>query len=51
METYRRRADYGSGEIERETEELIERTEAFLDVTSAIVAGRDDADQSDGSGS
>lgn len=30
MATYRRRVDYGSGSVERETEELLERTGAFL---------------------
>lgn len=31
METYRRRVDYGLGGVERDTAELLERTEAFLD--------------------
>lgn len=31
METYRRRVDYGSGDVERDTEELLQRTAAFLD--------------------
>lgn len=31
METYRRRVDYGSGSVERDCDDLIERTSAFLD--------------------
>lgn len=31
METYRRRVDYGSGEVDRDVEELLEATDAFLD--------------------
>lgn len=31
METYRRRVDYGSGSVERETEELLRRTTEFLE--------------------
>lgn len=30
METYRRRVDYGSGDVERDSEELIQRTATFL---------------------
>lgn len=30
MGTYRRRVDYGSGAVERDTEELLERTAAFV---------------------
>lgn len=31
IETYRRRVDYGSGGVERETEELLGQTRAFLE--------------------
>ena len=31
METYRRRVDYGSGSVERDTEDLLQQTAAFLD--------------------
>lgn len=31
METYRRRVDYGSGTVERATDDLIAETRAFLD--------------------
>lgn len=36
METYRRRVDYGSGGVDRETEDLIERTASFLDALRPI---------------
>lgn len=31
METYRRRVEYGSGGVERDTESLLQQTTAFLD--------------------
>jgi uncharacterized protein (UPF0332 family) len=37
METYRRRVDYGSGEVERATEELVDDTAAFLDAIEAVL--------------
>lgn len=40
METYRRRVDYGSGGVERATEDLLEQTTVFLE-TMRDVAGRD----------
>lgn len=39
METYRRRVEYGSGGVERGTEELIEGTAAFLDAMRAAIEG------------
>lgn len=36
METYRRRVDYGSGGVERDSDDLIERTTAFLDEMRGI---------------
>lgn len=36
METYRRRADYGSGSVERDTDDLIRQTTDFLDVMEKI---------------
>lgn len=40
METYRRRVDYGSGSVERDTEDLLQQTTAFLDAMRQIT-GRD----------
>jgi hypothetical protein len=40
MRTYRRRVDYGSGGVERDAEDLLERTAAFLDSMGQI-SGRD----------
>jgi uncharacterized protein (UPF0332 family) len=37
METYRRRVDYGSGGVERETTDLIERTAEFLATVQPVV--------------
>lgn len=37
METYRRRVDDGSGGVERETTELIERTTEFLSIMRQLV--------------
>lgn len=37
METYRRRVDYGSGGVERDTEDLIDGTTAFLEEMREIV--------------
>lgn len=37
METYRRRVDYGSGGVERASEELLELTAEFLDAMRAVV--------------
>lgn len=37
METYRRRVDYGSGGVERDTEELLEQTTAFLDAIRELM--------------
>lgn len=37
METYRRRVDYGSGGVERDTAELLERTAAFLDAMRDVL--------------
>lgn len=42
METYRRRVEYGSGGVEREIDELIERTGGFLDAIREAVEGRRD---------
>lgn len=39
METYRRRVDYGSGSVERDVEELIEETTAFLEAMRRAVEG------------
>lgn len=39
MQTYRRRVDYGSGGVERDTGELLQQTSAFLD-TMRQIAGR-----------
>ena len=39
METYRRRVDYGSGGVERETSELVERTTDVLASMRQVVAG------------
>lgn len=36
VETYRRRADYGSGSIDRDADELMRRTSAFLDAMRAV---------------
>jgi hypothetical protein len=36
METYRRRVDYGSGGVERDTDDLIQGTAAFLDAMAEI---------------
>jgi len=36
MQTYRRRVDYGSGGVERDTEDLLEQTAAFLDALGQI---------------
>lgn len=37
VETYRRRADYGSGSVEPETDDLLQRTASFLDEMRAVV--------------
>lgn len=37
METYRRRVDYGSGGIERDTEEFLKQTAAFLDAMQEVI--------------
>lgn len=37
METYRRRVDYGSGRVERDTQELIDGTSSFLDSMQKII--------------
>lgn len=42
METYRRRVEYGSGGVERETEALIQRTVGFLEAMRTIVEDRRD---------
>lgn len=39
METYRRRVDYGTGAVERESTALIEETEAFLGAMRDLVEG------------
>jgi len=36
METYRRRVDYGSGGVERDTEGLLQQTISFLDAMRQI---------------
>lgn len=36
METYRRRVDYGSGGVERDTADLLQETTAFLDALRAV---------------
>jgi uncharacterized protein (UPF0332 family) len=38
METYRRRVDYGSGGVERATDDLIQQTTEFLAVMERLVA-------------
>jgi uncharacterized protein (UPF0332 family) len=43
METYRRRVDYGSGGVERETTDLIERTAEFLTTVRQVVESESDA--------
>jgi uncharacterized protein (UPF0332 family) len=43
METYRRRVDYGSGGVERETEDLIQQTTEFLGVMRRLVADSSDS--------
>jgi uncharacterized protein (UPF0332 family) len=40
MQTYRRRVDFGSGGVERDAEDLLEKTAAFLDSMGQI-SGRD----------
>lgn len=37
METYRRRVDYGSSAVERETEELLDGTGSFVDAMRAVL--------------
>lgn len=37
METYRRRMDYGSGGVERDTEELLENTTSFVHAIRGII--------------
>lgn len=37
METFRRRVDYGSGGVERETNELVERTAEFVAIIRQVV--------------
>lgn len=37
VETYRRRVDYGSGGVERDAEELLEQTTAFLDAMRRVI--------------
>lgn len=39
IETYRRRVDYGSGEVERGTEALIDATVVFLDAAREVLEG------------
>lgn len=41
MATYRRRVDYGPGSVERDVEELIEETSAFLKAMRRAVDGDD----------
>ncbi|SFR93389.1 Uncharacterized protein, contains HEPN domain, UPF0332 family [Halomicrobium zhouii] len=36
VETYRRRADYGSGTVDRDADELVRRTSAFLDAMRSV---------------
>lgn len=36
METYRRRVDYGSGCVERDTDDLIQQTTAFLETMQQV---------------
>jgi hypothetical protein len=36
MQTYRRRVDYGSGGVERDAEDLLQQTAAFLDAMGRI---------------
>jgi len=40
MQTYRRRVDYGSGGVERDAEDLLQQTAAFLDAMGQI-SGQD----------
>lgn len=40
MATYRRRVDYGSGEVDRETAALVAETVAFLDAMRAAIDRR-----------
>lgn len=37
METYRRRVDYGSGGVERDTEALLDQTTSFLETMRSII--------------
>jgi len=39
MQTYRRRVDYGSGGVERDAQDLLEETAAFLDTMGRICGG------------
>lgn len=43
METYRRRVDYGSGGVEREAADLIDRTREFLAVMRRVVENGTDS--------
>ncbi|WP_281259896.1 hypothetical protein [Halalkaliarchaeum desulfuricum] len=40
METYRRRVDYGTGGVERNTDELLEGTRRFLDAVRAVTENK-----------
>jgi hypothetical protein len=40
MQTYRRRVYYGSGGVERDAEDLLQQTAAFLDAMGRVT-GRD----------
>lgn len=44
VETYRRRVDYGSGGVERDTEELLRQTTAFLEAMREHAAIDSDVD-------
>jgi uncharacterized protein (UPF0332 family) len=39
MQTYRRRVDYGSGGVERDAQDLLEETTAFLETMGRICGG------------
>ena len=39
MQTYRRRVDYGSGGVERDAQDLLEETAAFLETMGRICGG------------
>lgn len=44
METYPRRVDYGSGGVERDTSDLLERTDAFLDAMRDVLEAEQTSD-------